>query len=157
MRQQTWFAVVVCVIAVIPGFFVGGLVKAVMYVFGGWAENSDFLYLHALFGLDGPGALYNFIFAHAIPDTFQGGVGGFVAVWITEKAARGANYALAATITGALYTGFVACLILVIFMHLGITSEMLLSICQCVGLWIGLGGTAAAFPVPASRSNAAYP
>jgi hypothetical protein len=27
MRQQTWFATVVCAIAVIPGFIVGGFAK----------------------------------------------------------------------------------------------------------------------------------
>jgi hypothetical protein len=47
MRQQTWFATVVCTIAVLPGFIVGALAKAFLYIFGGWAEGSDFLYLRA--------------------------------------------------------------------------------------------------------------
>jgi hypothetical protein len=148
MREQTWFAVVVCTIGVIPGFIVGGLFKILMYVFGGWAENSDFLYLHRLFGLEAPGALYNFIFANALPNGFQALIAGFVAVWIMEKIARGSHYGLAAMITGALYTGFLVCLIILSFANFGITSEMLLSICQCVGLWVGLGSAAASLPLP---------
>jgi hypothetical protein len=35
LRQQTWFASVVCTIAVLPGFIVGSFLKALMYVFGG--------------------------------------------------------------------------------------------------------------------------
>src|SRR3954464_9252086 len=103
MREQTWFATVVCVVGVIPGFIVGALMKILMYVFGGWANGSDFLYLHALFGIETPGMVYEWIFAHAIPSLFQAIIGGFVAVWIMEKIAKGANYNLAATVTGALY------------------------------------------------------
>jgi hypothetical protein len=102
-------------VGVFPGFIIGALLKALMYVFGGWAENSDFLYLHALFGVEAPGAIYNFIFAKAVPNGFQAVVGGFVAVWIMEKIARGANHALAATVTGALFTGFLICLVIVVF------------------------------------------
>jgi hypothetical protein len=61
MREQTWFATIVCVIAVIPGFIVGGLLKMLMYAFGGWANGSDFLYLHAIFGLETPGQVYEWI------------------------------------------------------------------------------------------------
>jgi hypothetical protein len=148
MRQQTWFAVIVCIIAVIPGFIVGALAKALMQVLGGWAENSDFLYLRALFDFETPGALYNFIFAGAVPNGMQGLTAGFVAVWIVEKVAKGANYGLSATITGALYTGFLLCLIVITLAKLGITQEMLLSICQGVRLWIGLASAAAGLPAP---------
>ncbi len=148
MRQQTWFAVIVCATAVIPGFLVGALFKGFMYVFGGWAENSDFLYLHTLFGLDAPGALYNFIFAGAVPNGVQAFVAGFVAVWLMERIAKGANYVLSATITGALYTGFFICLLIVALTVSGFTTEMLLAVCQCMGLWAGLWSAAASLPAP---------
>jgi hypothetical protein len=98
MRQQTWFATVVCTVAVIPGFIVGALFKALMYVFGGWAETSDFLFLHALLGFEAPGMIYHWIFGEAIPNFFQSLVAGFVAVWLMEKIAKGANCLLSATI-----------------------------------------------------------
>ncbi len=152
MIEQTWFATVVCVIAVIPGFIVGGLMKMLTYVFGGWANGSDFLYLRAIFGIETPGEIYEWIFAHAIPSGLQALVAGFVAVWVMEKIARGAHYALAATITGALYTGFLICLVVIGFAQVGITGDMLLGICQGIGLWIGLGSAAASLPVPRSAT-----
>jgi hypothetical protein len=152
MREQTWFATIVCVIAVIPGFIVGGLLKILMYVFGGWANGSDFLYLHAIFGIETPGQVYEWIFAQAIPSGFQALAAGFVAVWIMEKIAKGAHHTLAATITGALYTGFLICLVVIGLAQMGITSDMLLSICQGIGLWIGLGSAAASLPAPRSAT-----
>jgi hypothetical protein len=146
MRQQTWFAALVCAVAVIPGFVVGGLVKIFMVVVGGWVEDSDFLYLHALFGLDKPGMIYNWIFAHAIPSTVQAGVAGYFAVWAMEKIAKGANYHLAAMITGGLYTGIVICMFVISVAAFGMNSDILLAVCQCVGLWIGLEGAAAVLP-----------
>jgi hypothetical protein len=87
------------------------------------------------------------------PSLFQAIIGGFIAVWIMEKIAKGANYNLAATVTGALYTGFLICLVVLVIMKIGITSDMLLSILQGVGLWIGLGSAAAS--LPAQRRTAA--
>ena len=146
MRQQTWFAVAVCAIAVIPGFIVGALFKLVMVFFGGWAEGWDFLYLHALFGLNMPGMIYEWIFGHAIPSFMQACVAGFCAVWAMEKVARGANYSMAAMITGGLYTGIVLCLFILTVAAVGVTSDILLSLCQCVGLWVGLESAAATLP-----------
>ena len=59
MRQQTWFASVVCALAVMPGFALGGLFKMFLYVFGGWTEGADFLYLRAIFGIETPGLVYD--------------------------------------------------------------------------------------------------
>src|ERR1700747_2401651 len=143
MRQQTWFATVVCTIAVLPGFIVGGLAKALLYIFGGWADGADLLYLHALFGIETPGKIYEWVFVQALPNFIQAVTAGFVAVWLMEKIATGATYNLAPTITGALYTGFLICLLVISLPKLGVTSEMLLSTVQCVGLWAGLGSAAA--------------
>ena len=144
MRENTWFATAVCVIAVIPGFVVGAIFKILMVMVGDLAEDSDFLYLHALFGFEKPGVIYNWVFAHAIPSFAQAGIAGFCAVWAMEKIARGANHHLAAMITGGLYTGIVVCLfILTIATAARVTSDSLLSIVQCTGLWIGLESAAA--------------
>jgi hypothetical protein len=148
VRQQSWFASVVCALAVMPGLALGGLFKMFLYVFGGWTEGSDFLYLRAIFGIETPGVVYEWIFAQAIPTGFQGIVAGFLAVFVTEKICKGANYVLAATITGALYTGFLICLVVLMLVWVGVTRELLLSVCQLVGLWIGLGSAAAASPRP---------
>jgi len=85
VRQYTWFATVVCVIAVIPGFVVGAIFKMVMVVVGDLAEDSDFLYLHALFGFEKPRMIYNWVFAHAIPSFAQAGIAGFCAVMGDEE------------------------------------------------------------------------
>jgi hypothetical protein len=148
MREKTWFATIVCILAVIPGFIIGALFKALMYVFGGWAEGSDFLYLHAIFGLETPSAVYHWIFGEAIPNGVQGIVAGYVAVWIMEKIAKGANYSSAAMITGALYMGFLICLVAITLPKLGVTSGLLLGIIQIVGIWIGLASAAATLPAP---------
>lgn len=153
MRQQTWFATIVCAIAVIPSFFVGAIAKIVMLVFGGWGEDSDFLYLHALFGFEKPGMIYDWVFLHAVPSFMQAGVAGFCAVWAMERIAKGANHNLAAMITGGLYTGIVISLFLLTLAAAGlngVNSDVLLSIVQCVGLWVGLEGAAAALPTPRS-------
>jgi len=148
MRQQTWFAVIVCALGVLPGFIVGALLKALMYVLGGWAETSDFLYLHALFGFETPSMIYHWIFGEALPNFFQALIAGFVAVWLMEKIAKGANYLTAATITGALYTGFVLCLIVISLVTVGMTNAMVLATIQCVGIWCGLESAAVSLPAP---------
>lgn len=149
MRRQTWFTCIICVLGTLPGFIIGGIFKIFFGVFGGWAEaeNSDFLFLHALFGIDAPGQLYSWIFARAIPAAFQSAVAGFVAIYATEKICRGAKIELAAHITGALYTGaLIAGVILELMMH-GPVSEMLLAAVQAAGLWIGLSSAVASLPV----------
>ena len=151
-RQQTWFATVVCAIAVIPGFILGAIAKIFMVLFGGWADDSDFLFMHALFGLDKPGMIYNWVFVHAIPSGVQAGIAGYFAVWATEKIAKGANYGLAAMITGGLYTGMVVCLFILTTAAVGVTSDILLSVCQCVGLWVGLASAAATLPTRTALS-----
>ncbi|THD68431.1 MAG: hypothetical protein E7813_10400 [Bradyrhizobium sp.] len=118
MRQQTWFATVVCTIAVLPGFAVGALFKAFLYVFGGWAEGSDFLYLRAIFGLETPGKIYGWIFTQALPDTVQAVLAGYIAVMITERICKGADNVLAVRITGGIYTGFLICLVLFILVKI---------------------------------------
>src|ERR1700682_3078189 len=47
-----------------------------------------------------------------------------------EKIAKGAHHTLAATIAGALYTGFLICLVVIGLAQMGITGDMLLAICQ---------------------------
>jgi hypothetical protein len=152
MRQQTWFACLVCVFGVLPGFAVGALLKILMYVFDGWAEGSDFLYLRALFGLETPRMIYELIFSNAIPNLFQGGMAGLVAVLITEKICKGANHYIAVCITGALYTGILIPILFLTWLKLGLTSEMLIAICQLVGLCIGLGSSVTALPAPRSAA-----
>ena len=147
MRQQTWFATVVCTIAVIPGYILGALFKVLMYVFGGWINGYDFLYLHVLFGLETPNIIYEWVFAHAIPSFIQAVVASYFAVWVMEKVAQGADYRLSATITGALYTGAIICLTILTLLTIGpLPNDMLISFIQCVGLWIGLSSAANELP-----------
>ncbi|QHO72321.1 hypothetical protein ACH79_06460 [Bradyrhizobium sp. CCBAU 051011] len=148
MRQQTWFAVAVCTIGTLLGFVVGGLL---MLVSGAWSASSDFLYLRALFGIETPGKIYQFIFGEGIPSFIQAVIAGFIAVWIMEKVAKGANLGLAAMITGGLWTGFLIFLLLFSLRITSFTTELLLSMVQGVGLWIGLASAAASLPAP-SRS-----
>jgi hypothetical protein len=148
MRSQTWFASMVCTIAVLPGFAVGALFASFLYFFGGWIEGSDFLYLRAIFGLETPGQIYEWAFAHAIPTTLQGILAGYVAVLITEKICKYADNVLAARIAGAVYTVFLICLVIMMLVTLGVTDEMLLSILQLGGLWIGLNMAAPTMPMP---------
>jgi hypothetical protein len=139
-----------CSIAVIPGFVVGGVVRFLMVLFGGWAEDSDFLYLHALFGFEKPAMIYSWIFVQALPSFVQSIVAGYCAVWAMEKIAKGANYSLAAMITGGLYTGILIAMLFLVIMTNRANSDLLLSVAQCVGLWLGLEGAAATSP---SRDN----
>jgi hypothetical protein len=149
MRQQMWLATVVCAVAVIPGYFLGALFKILMYVFGGWINGSDFLYLHALFGIEMPNIIYEWVFAHAIPSFIQAMIGGYFAVWVMEKLASGADYRSAALITGALYTGALICLTILTLLTAGpLVSDMLISIIECVGIWIGLNSAANELPLP---------
>lgn len=119
-----------------------------MIVFGGWAERSDFLYMNAIFGFDAPGRIYGWIFSEAVPNFVQAMIGGFVAVWLMEKIARGANYTSAAMITGALYTGFLICLFAISIPTIGLTSDTPAAVLQCIGLWIGLMSAATTLPAP---------
>ena len=149
MRQQTWFTSVVCIIAVLPGLAVALLFGLLMRVFAGFAWGSDFLYLRAIFGMETPGKIYEWVFAQAVPTTIQSIIAGYLAVRITEKICKGANTAKAAQVTGSIYTVYTICIILWAFVDYGVTAEGILpSILQIVGLWIGLMVAVAVQPVP---------
>jgi hypothetical protein len=147
MRNQTWFACVVCVFAVIPAFIVAGVIALIMQVLNGMYGGNDYdiLYLRALFGIEWPSLLIKFIFFKLIPVGVQGGFAGAIAVWLTAKATVGVELHSPALVTGSLYTGMVV-LLGIILVTTRPSGDAVLSIIEetvrLIGLWIGLLSTA---------------
>lgn len=143
MRQQTWFACIACVLAVMPAILVGGVAVLIFQSISSWHAdpNSDFLYLRTLFGIEAPGVIINYIFFRLIPVGMQGAIAGSLAIWMTAKVYKGPKIDIAAYVTGALYTGVTIALTVVAFIlksSIEATVTAIEQACQLVGLWGGL-------------------
>ena len=104
MRKQTWFACVVCVVAVLPGYVVGTIAAILYRLINGEGVDStpDFLMLRTFFGVETPGQIVHWIWFYGLPLTIQGAVAGGIALFITEKVCNDANYEIAAYVAGAI-------------------------------------------------------
>jgi hypothetical protein len=156
MRNQTWFACVVCSVSVLPGLVLGALASFVVTFLNGMqvSPDTDFLFLKTLFGIEAPGIVINFIFFVLLPIGLQGAIAGSFAIWVTSKLALNAKYDVGAYITGALYTGAVLALAIVLFVVRPTsvaTVGLIQEIARIVGLWLGLLGTAETFSAEQKR------
>lgn len=143
MRQKLWFACVACALAVLPGLVVGAVASLIVGFFNmlQFSPDTDFLYLKTLFGIEAPGVLINWVLFRLFPIAVQGGIAGAFAVWLTAKVYLGERLDFAAYMTGALYTGIVIALTIVLLVvrpwieaTLGAADE----VSRLVGLWIGI-------------------
>jgi hypothetical protein len=110
MRKQTWFACMVCVLAVLPGFVVGGL-AAIFYramMASEFGSEPDFYFMRALFGFEAPGKILEWVLFSAFPTFVRGAAAGGIAVILTYYAYKGTRQDLAIFVTGGLYTGVAA-------------------------------------------------
>ena len=146
-RSATWLAVIVCLVAVIvPGLIVGAAASFVFRLFAGSQSAPDPFGLHFLFGIDTISKILSWIFYVGMSSAVHGGVAGAVAAGVTILICRGANIVKAASVTGALYTGFLALIFMLSLFTSGITGDAVASVFQLVGLWVGLLSVAATAP-----------
>ncbi len=140
MRRRTWFAIVICVIGVVPGLFVGAFAAYAYRSLIGYGpdDHLDMPTLRATFGAATPGLILQWIYSEAIPALLHGGLSGAFAVLATRWIYRGARCDLAAYVTGALYSGLVLILLVWVVGMLGLTKDAVGSVVQIAGLWIGL-------------------
>lgn len=140
MRKQTWFAIVVCVLGIVPGF-IGGALLSVLYkawIMSDWGYNPDVLWLRTLFGFEAPGQVLRWLLFSAIPEWVHGVAAGLIAVWITWAAYTGSRLELAAYVTAALFGGALITLLAIALIMMGPTMAELDSTIQIVGLALGL-------------------
>jgi hypothetical protein len=101
MRKQTWFAVIVSIVLMVPSFFVGALVKivyhAVVLYFTG--PDPDPFHMHAWFGVDPVRTVLRCMYRDVMPDMLQGLFAGVLAFELTGYVCRGAGLIKAGFIT----------------------------------------------------------
>jgi hypothetical protein len=159
MRKQTWFACVVCVLALVPGIVAGGL-AVILYKITTSAEvgsKPDFFLVGTLFGLFGietPSKLFEWIFYSAVPAFLRGAVMGGTAVTITHYAYKGTRLDLAAFVTGGLYTGVAAVNEFLSYAMHGPNPDMISIVIEVVGLWVGLISVGEIFEKPGGGRRA---
>src|SRR5450759_401726 len=122
MRKQIWFGVLVCIVAVIPGFIVGAIPALIFLFFriGDMGSNPDFLMMREWFGLETPGVIWGWIFMKGIPALIQGGIAGTVAIYITHKIYLGNQLEIAAFTATALYAGILVAISLFVMITQGL-------------------------------------
>ena len=140
MRKQTWLAIIVCVLAVIPSFFIGGIVSTIylMMTTSYIGPDPDVFFLRMFFGIETPGLLVQWIFFTGFPAFVQGLAAGWLAVFLTALACPGANIETAAYSTGTLYTGLVLLMMALAYGGSGLKSSAFQVVTQLIGVWSGL-------------------
>jgi hypothetical protein len=122
----------------VPGWFVGAAVKGVLRLFMGYESVPDPFSLRLLFGIDTISKILSWIFYFGMTAAVQGAIAGAVAIVITGWLFRSASVVGAALVTGALYTAIVVFLFALTFFEVGITHDVVISVFQMFGLWVGL-------------------
>ena len=145
-RTWTWLAVILCVIAVIPGHVVGGVAEYLFRLSIPQGMLPDPLSLHFLFGIDWLAKPLAWIFVVGLASAIRGGVAGAIAVAVTRCLCRRANILKAAIVTGTVYTVVVVLAFIVSLFTIGIDSDAVASVLELIGLWIGLFSVAATAP-----------
>jgi hypothetical protein len=154
MRKQTWFACVVCVLALVPGFVAGGLAVILYKVI---TSAEDFFLpgtLFAPFGIETLRKLSVWIIYSAIPAFLRGAVTGGTAVTITHYAYKGTRLDLAVFVTGGLYTGVAAVNEFLSYAMHGPNPLMISIVIEVLGLWVGLISVGEIFEKAGGRSGA---
>ena len=131
--KWTWLAIIVAFLLLIPFLFVGGL--------------AAYLY-NALYGWIFEGGLFNWITAGwfekivkvVFPSIIQGGVAGFLALFVTSKILKRANYEVVAyTISGIVIFLTLLTLLLGLARN-GLNIGMIGVISNTIGIVVGLFG-----------------
>jgi hypothetical protein len=140
MRCKTWFATIVCVVLMVPAFFIGGLGRILylgmtMYVFG---ARPDPYHLHAWFEFDTLVVVWKWLNWDLLPNLFQGLVAGTLALYATNFICKGSRTARVGLITGSFYTVLVSVGCLISHQQTGWTNDLILSFVQLIGIWCGL-------------------
>jgi hypothetical protein len=140
MRSKTWFASMICVVLMVPAFFVGGLGRILylgitLYVFG---ARPDPYHLHAWFEYDTLVVVWKWLNWDLLPNLFQGLVAGTLALYATNFVCKGSRTARVGLITGLFYTVLVSVSALILLQQTGWTNDLILSFVHLIGVWCGL-------------------
>jgi hypothetical protein len=140
MRRQTWFAVIVCIVLMVPSLFIGAVVKiiyhAVVLYFTG--PDPDPFHMHSWFGVDAVRAVWSWMYRDVMPNLLQGLFAGVLAFELTSYVCKGARIIKAGFITGLVYTALVTLSVVVFLPQAAFARDALLSVYQLIGVWCGL-------------------
>lgn len=157
MRKQLWFGIVVCIVAVIPGFVIGAIPALLFELFNIRDIESapDFLWIRSLFGVETPGAIYHWILSQGVPAIIQGLIAGTVAIYITHRVYKGNKLEIPAFTATALYVGLLLALTLFVMLTQGLQFDNIHDFLQIGSLGAGLISGAYAFEARVSRVSVA--
>jgi hypothetical protein len=141
MRRQAWFAIIICILALVPGLIAGAVAAYIYRLTTAWhiGYDPDWMMLRTIFGIEWPGMIVQWIFFSAFPSFVHGLVAGGVATWITAYVCKGAPFETAAYSTGTLVTGLFGVSVILVFVIGGpIPPSIVEATIQIVGMWAGL-------------------
>jgi hypothetical protein len=140
MRKQTWCAIIVCILILMPAYFVGVGVKIfyhviTLYFFG---PDPDPFHAHSWFGIEVIQTIWKWMYRDVVPNLLQGLVAGILALQLTGFIYTGSRIVTVGLMTGLVCTTLLAVLSIVTLPHLGFTRDFFVSIYQLIGIWVGL-------------------
>jgi hypothetical protein len=140
MRKQTWLALIVCIVLMVPSFYVGAAVKiiyhAVVLYFVG--PDPDPFHARSWFGVEILQILWRWMYRDVLPNLLQGLVAGTLALELTGLIYTGSKIVKIGLVTGLFYTTLLAFLAVLVLPLGGMSRDFALSIYQIFGIWIGL-------------------
>jgi hypothetical protein len=130
MRRQTWLAIIVCLVLIIPAGYLG------------W--NLAEIYRLAAHYMVGPssaawwGRVYAFVVYIAIPNFVEGLVAGGGALFVTGKIFSAANVKVVAYATGGILTILFLTTAGTLIVREGMTLLISRAVVDLIGAWAGL-------------------
>lgn len=123
-----------------PSFFIGGLGRILylaitLYVFG---ARPDPYHLQAWFAYDTLVVVWKWLNWELLPNIFQGLVAGTLALYATNFICKGSRTTRVGLITGLFCTALASVVVLISLQQIGWTNDLVLSIVQLIGIWLGL-------------------
>jgi len=156
MRKQIWFAIAVCVIAVLPGLAIGAVAVMIWKLMVVWqiGPEPDFYMMRSLFSFQAPSDIIKWLMYSAVPAWLHGAIAGYFALIVTAWAYQGRNIEMAAYTTGALYSGALLMLIIMSFSIVGAKFTYVEAALQLIGLWCGLVAALQTVPNASATTSA---
>jgi hypothetical protein len=130
-HKLTWLAVILTFILLIPSLFVGGVMTWVYFAFLGILEDGTFLGWLT-------NGFFDLLILSIIPNFAHGVIGGAIALWVSTKELKHANYEIVAYTVSGIVVAFAVLGLIGGYVQSGVGWSLVELASNTVGIVLGL-------------------